>query len=104
MEPGAESPRETTARQWCQQEADRVGLLKKLGRRPSFIQSLSLNQKSSVYQALFGVLRLGESPARKDFEVLGAGSGLHLYGSPTHGLHRASGPPDGARKETKGLL
>lgn len=32
-----------------------------------------------MHQALFGVLRLGESPARKDSEVLGARSGLHQH-------------------------
>lgn len=65
----------------------RKGPLKKLHRRPSFIHSLSLTHKSSMHQALSGALRLGESPVGKDSEVLGASSGLHLHGSPTHGLH-----------------
>lgn len=49
---------------------DRVGLLEKLGRRPSCTQSLSLNQKLSMHQGLFG-----ESAARKDSEVLVPGLG-----------------------------
>lgn len=54
---------------------DRVGLLEKLGRRPSCTQSLSLNQKLSMHQGLFGALRLGESAVRKDSEVLVPGLG-----------------------------